>query len=71
MPPSRTSWMAIPWTLLLWDIPGVLIGGQIGPRLQGKIKQVTMQRAIGSLFFVLSVAMGYVAWLRFQGGSLH
>ena len=62
---------AIPWTLLLWDIPGVLIGGQIGPRLQGRIKQITMQRAIGSLFFVLSVAMGYVAWLRFQGGSLH
>ncbi len=62
---------AIPWNLLLWDIPGVLIGGQIGPRLQGKIKQITMQRAIGTLFFVLSVAMGYVAWLRWQGGALH
>ncbi|MEM9401459.1 MAG: sulfite exporter TauE/SafE family protein [Pseudomonadota bacterium] len=62
---------AIPWNLLLWDIPGVLIGGQIGPRLQGRIRQITMQRAIGALFFLLSIAMAYVAWLRFQGGSLH
>ena len=41
--------------------PGVLIGGQIGPRLQGKISQTTMEHAIGWLFVVLAIAMMSVA----------
>jgi uncharacterized membrane protein YfcA len=43
------------------DIPGVLIGGQIGPRLQGKISPHAMRRAISILFVLLSVAMMFVA----------
>ena len=62
------GWTAVPWNLLVYDIPGVLIGGQIGPRLQGYVSHVTMRRAIGTLFFVLAIAMAAVAW-RKLGGS--
>ena len=51
------GWTAVPWDLLVYDIPGVLIGGQIGPRLQGKIAPHTMRRAISILFIVLATAM--------------
>ena len=51
------GWTAVPWNLLLYDIPGVLIGGQIGPRLQGKIAPHVMRRAIAVLFVLLAVAM--------------
>jgi len=52
---------AVPWNLICYEVPGVLIGGQIGPRLQGLVSQRTMERAIGILFIALSVAMMTVA----------
>ena len=52
---------AIPWNLVCYTIPGVIIGGQIGPRLQGKITQRTMERTIAILFAIIGVAMGYIA----------
>jgi uncharacterized membrane protein YfcA len=55
------GWSAVPWNLLCYDIPGVLIGGQIGPRLQGMISQHTMRRAISILFVILAIAMLTVA----------
>lgn len=55
------GWTAVPWNLLVYDIPGVLIGGQIGPRLQGKIAPHVMRRAIAVLFVLLAVAMMTVA----------
>ena len=58
------GWTAVPWDLLLYDIPGVLIGGQIGPRLQGKIAPHTMRRAIAVLFVILATAMMGVAWRK-------
>lgn len=58
------GWTAVPWDLLIYDIPGVLIGGQIGPRLQGRIAPHTMRRAIAVLFIVLAVAMMAVARKR-------
>jgi uncharacterized membrane protein YfcA len=58
------GWTAVPWDLLVYDIPGVLIGGQIGPRLQGKIAPHTMRRAIAVLFVILATAMMTVAWRK-------
>jgi len=55
------GWTAVPWDLLLYDIPGVLIGGQVGPRLAGKVSQRAMQQAIAVLFIGLAVAMMFVA----------
>ena len=59
------GWTAVPWNLLCYDIPGVLIGGQIGPRLQGLVSQRAMERAIGILFLVLAIAMLGVALKKF------
>ncbi|MDX1517062.1 MAG: sulfite exporter TauE/SafE family protein [Woeseiaceae bacterium] len=59
------GWTAIPWNLLVYDIPGVLIGGQIGPRLQGYVSQHAMQRGIAVLFVILALAMLSVALRRF------
>ena len=58
------GWTAVPWDLLVYDIPGVLIGGQIGPRLQGKVAPHTMRRAIAILFVILAAAMMSVAWRK-------
>jgi uncharacterized membrane protein YfcA len=58
------GWTAIPWNLLCYDIPGVLIGGQIGPRLQGLVTPHVMRRAIAVLFIMLAVAMAAVAGAR-------
>ncbi len=56
---------AVPWNLVCYSIPGVLIGGQIGPRLQGLVSQRAMERAIGILFLVLAIAMLGVALKKF------
>ena len=52
---------AIPWNLVCYTIPGVIIGGQIGPRLQGKVTQRTMERTIAILFAIIGLAMGFIA----------
>jgi len=51
----------MPWNLVCYSIPGVIIGGQIGLLLQGKYSQRTMERSIAMLFFVFSIAMFSVA----------
>ncbi|MBT8092946.1 MAG: sulfite exporter TauE/SafE family protein [Gammaproteobacteria bacterium] len=56
---------AVPWNLICYEIPGVLIGGQIGPRLQGLVSQRNMERAIGMLFVVLSFGMMAVSLRKF------
>ena len=55
---------AVPWNLVAFTIPGVIIGGQIGPRLQGKVSQHLMIRGIGFLFAVIGIAM---LWLVLRG----
>lgn len=52
---------AIPWNLVCYTIPGVIIGGQIGPRLQGKVSHRAMERTIAILFAIIGLAMGYIA----------
>jgi uncharacterized membrane protein YfcA len=56
---------AVPWNLICYEVPGVAIGGQIGPRLQGLVSQRTMERAIGTLFIFLAFAMMTVALRKF------
>ena len=52
---------AIPWNVVIYTIPAVIIGGQIGPRLQGKISQHAMERSIGYLFLIIGISMSYIA----------
>lgn len=52
---------AVPWNVVVYTVPAVLIGGQIGPRLQGKVSQRGVEIGIGSLFSVIGIAMAYIA----------
>ena len=51
---------------MCWTIPGMIIGGQIRPRLQGKISQHTMEKAmekaIAILFGIIGLAMAWIAY---------
>ena len=52
---------AVPWNVVVYTIPAVIIGGQIGPRLQGKVSQRSMEKGIGYLFFIIGLAMAWIA----------
>jgi len=47
---------AFPKNLVCYTVPGVVCGGQIGPRLQGKIRQSNAERAVGVVFVGVGVA---------------
>ncbi len=52
---------AVPWNVVVYTIPAVIIGGQIGPRLHGKVSQRSMEKGIAYLFIVIGLAMAYIA----------
>ena len=60
---------AVPWNILCYSIPGVLIGGQIGSRLQGVIPQDVMEKAIPTVFALVGVGMMGAVWLKYSGYS--
>lgn len=51
---------AVPWNLVCYTIPAVIIGGQIGPLLQGRIAQRKLERAIAILFGIIGLSMGWI-----------
>ena len=51
----------MPWNVVVYTVPAVLIGGQIGPRLQGKVSQRAVEVGVGCLFTVIGVAMAVTA----------
>jgi len=48
---------AVPWHLVMFTVPGVIIGGQIGTRLQGRFSPEKMEKMFAILFGVIGVAM--------------
>lgn len=46
---------AVPWNLIVYTVPGAVIGGQLGARLQGTISPKLMERSMASLFAVIGV----------------
>ncbi|HEX6281747.1 MAG TPA: sulfite exporter TauE/SafE family protein [Nitrososphaera sp.] len=51
---------AVPWHLVAYTAPGVIIGGQIGSRLQGRIPSEKMERIVATLFGVIGIAMIWI-----------
>jgi uncharacterized protein len=47
---------AVPWNLVLYTIPGAVLGGQIGSRFQGRISSEFSERLISILFVVVGFA---------------
>lgn len=49
--------------ILTFTVPGVIIGGQIGPKVAELIPQHAMEKALGILFlFVSALMLGQVVW---------
>ena len=53
---------AVPWHLVAYTIPGVIIGGQIGPALQGRIASHLMERVIATLFTCIGIVMLWTSY---------
>jgi len=54
---------AVPWELVMYTIPGVIIGGQIGPLIQGRVNPRLMEKVITLVFGLIAVAM---LWIVFK-----
>ncbi len=55
--------------LVVYTVPAVIIGGRIGPRLQGKVSELVMERAIGVLFAIIGLAMFWMMWEGLSDGG--
>ena len=53
---------AVPWNVVIYTVPAVIIGGQIGPSLQGRVPQRVVEIGLGCLFTVIGVAMAIVGF---------
>jgi len=60
---------AVPWELVMYTAPGVLIGGQIGPLLQGRFSQRRTEVAIGIFFAIVAVAMWFAVFFGVRPGE--
>jgi uncharacterized protein len=47
---------AIPWNLVLYAVPGAVIGGQLGSKYQGRISSELTERLIAALFLLIGLA---------------
>ncbi len=55
---------AVPWNLIVYTVPGALIGGQIGAKLQGTVREAIMERFMAGLFLLIGAAFLASVWLR-------
>jgi hypothetical protein len=50
----------VPLNLVVFLVPGVIIGGQVASRLQGRVGQDRLERIIGTLFGAIGVCFGAI-----------
>jgi uncharacterized membrane protein YfcA len=55
---------AVPWNLICYTVPAVILGGQIGPRVQGLVPARLVEILIGSLFMLIGIAF---IWIVYRG----
>ncbi len=61
---SEGGLSAVPWNLIVYTVPGALIGGQIGAKLQGTVREATMERLMAGLFVIIGTAFLASVWVR-------
>lgn len=61
---SAGGMSAVPWELVMYMVPGVIIGGQIGPRIQGPVDSRLMEKIIAMVFGLIAISM---LWIVFKG----
>jgi uncharacterized protein len=64
---SEGGFEVISWNLVLYTVPGVIIGGQIGSRLQGRVSSDRMERIFGILFGIIGIAMIFIVFFPQSG----
>lgn len=64
MATASTADMQQVGSIVMFTVPGVLIGGQIGPLVQQKINERLIQPILVGLFVVLGIIMGAMAILQ-------
>lgn len=47
--------VAIPWNLIIWGVPGAIIGASLGTRLQGRVSERATRRFFAGLFAAIGV----------------
>ena len=50
---------SVPWSLVLFTIPGVLIGGQIGPKIATKLSSETGEKILIVVFLFFGILMAF------------
>lgn len=50
---------SVPWSLIVYTVPGALLGGQLGARFQGRISSEHSDRMIAILFVAVGTAFLY------------
>lgn len=51
----------MPWNLIVFIVPGVIIGGQLAPRLQGRLSQRTMEKTLAAVFGVVGITFAAIS----------
>ncbi|GAC1515703.1 MAG: hypothetical protein NVS1B4_07290 [Gemmatimonadaceae bacterium] len=51
----RGGLAAIPWNLVVWGVPGAIIGAAVGTRLHGRVGERGTRIFFGSLFATIGV----------------
>jgi uncharacterized membrane protein YfcA len=46
---------AIPWNLIVWGVPGAIIGATLGTHLQGRVSERATRRFFSGLFLAIGV----------------
>ncbi len=57
---SEGGFEAVPWHLVMYTAPGVVIGDQIGSKLQGRIASEKMEKIVAVLFAVIGISMIWI-----------
>lgn len=69
-PPLRAGHqarLAIPWDLIVWAVPGAMIGAVVGTHLQGRVGERASWMFFGSLFLVIGI-MSFVTFAAYRFG---
>lgn len=51
----------VPWNLIAFIVPGVVIGGQLAPQLQGRLSQRTMEKILAGVFGLVGATFATIS----------
>lgn len=51
----------VPWNLIAFIVPGVIIGGQLAPRMQGRLSQRTMEKILAGVFGAVGLTFATIS----------